>query len=106
MQIEAGVDALQIFDSWAGHLPKAEFKSRILPGLKIILDAIRPFPTIVFTRGSCHLIDELVSLEPTGIGFDWDLPISEVRRRVPKHIAVQGNLNPEILRLDAQTIKN
>ena len=105
MQIEAGVDALQIFDSWAGHLPKAEFKSRILPVLKTILDAIRPFPTIVFTRGSCRLIDELVSLEPTGIGFDWDLSISEVRRRVPRHIAVQGNLNPKILKQPADEIE-
>lgn len=104
MQIAAGVDAIQIFDSWAGHLPKAEFCAQVLPDLKEIVDAIRPFPTIVFTRGSCHLIDELVSLEPTGISFDWDLPMKKIRERVPAHIAVQGNINPELLKQPQQKI--
>ena len=104
LQIQAGVDAVQIFDSWAGHLPKSQFCKDILPGLKTIVDAIRPFPTIVFTRGSCHLIDELVSLEPTAISFDWDLPMHELRARVPKHIAVQGNLDPAVLKLSPNEI--
>jgi uroporphyrinogen decarboxylase len=98
LQIAAGVDAIQIFDSWAGYLEKAEFETLSLPYLKRIVDAIRPFPTIVFCRGSCRYITELVDLKPQGIGFDWEKEMKELRGMVPSSIAIQGNLNPEILK--------
>ena len=98
LQIAAGADAIQIFDSWAGYLEKSDFETLALPYLKRIVDAIRPFPTILFCRGSCRYINELVDLKPQGIGFDWEKEMRELRTLVPSSIAIQGNLNPEILK--------
>ncbi len=99
MQVKAGVDVLQIFDSWAGHLSPTEFHSLALPYLKRLVQAIKPLgkPLILFCRGSHHYLNELIALEPTAIGFDWEVELSEIAKRVPSHIAVQGNLNPELL---------
>jgi len=99
LQVEAGVDALQIFDSWAGHLSPHEFHTLALPYLTRLVQAIKPLgiPFILFCRGSHRYLNELIALEPNGIGFDWEVELSEIAQRVPSHIAVQGNLNPEFL---------
>ena len=100
MQVEAGVDVIQIFDSWAGLLPPDEFRSLALPYLAQLVEGMRPsgVPLILFCRGSSRYIPELVSLNPAGIGFDWEMEMAEVRRQVPSSIAVQGNLNPDLLK--------
>jgi uroporphyrinogen decarboxylase len=100
MQIEAGVDAIQIFDSWAGHLEPLDFQTLALPYLKILITAIKPMgiPITIFCRGACRYLQQLVALEPTAIGFDWERPLSELRQIVPPHIAIQGNLNPALLK--------
>jgi uroporphyrinogen decarboxylase len=99
LQVEAGVDALQIFDSWAGLLSPEEFHTLAFPYLKRLVDALKPsgIPLILFCRGSSRFIPELVSLEPAAIGFDWEIEMKEARLRVPPPIAVQGNLNPTLL---------
>lgn len=97
MQIRAGVSAIQIFDSWAGILPQNEFRSCCTHYLKKIRDSLAEVPVILFCRGSSLFVDELVSINPTCISFDWQKPLSELRTRVPKHISVQGNLDPLIL---------
>jgi uroporphyrinogen decarboxylase len=93
MQIAAGVDAVQIFDSWA-----ADAMDVALPYLKKMVDALRGFPVIVFCRGSCRFVKELVALQPTAISFDWEEDLATLRTQVPKDIAIQGNLDPEIFR--------
>jgi uroporphyrinogen decarboxylase len=99
MQVKAGVDVIQIFDSWAGKLEPLEFNTLALPYLKKIVDAIKPMgiPITLFCRGSTRYIKELVSLEPTALAFDWEKEMHELRKEVPIHIAIQGNLDPEIL---------
>ena len=99
MQIKAGVDAIQIFDSWAGKLEPLDFQTLALPYLKKIVNAIKPtgIPITLFCRGSTRYIKELVSLEPTALAFDWEKEMHELRREVPAHIAIQGNLDPAIL---------
>jgi uroporphyrinogen decarboxylase len=89
MQIDAGVDAIQIFDSWAGLLSPSEFHTLTLPYLTQIMDAIRPLgvPIILFCRGSCRYISELSALQPAAIGFDWEMAMDEI----------QGNLDPALL---------
>lgn len=100
LQAAAGVDALQVFDSWAGLLPPSDFRTKSLPYLKpLILD----IPTILFTRNSSSYVDELSALNPAAISFDWTAPMKTLRDRVP-HLAVQGNLNPDILFKDRQTV--
>lgn len=97
MQIKAGVDAVQVFDSWANLLSRTEFVRFALPYLKQIVKAIEPFPVILFSRASSHFVEEFVSIKPHGISFDWTYPLYEIRRHVPETIAVQGNLDPELL---------
>ena len=97
MQIKGGVDAIQIFDSWANLLSRTEFVSFSLPFLKQIVEAIKEVPGIIFSRAASHFVSELVSIKPSGISFDWTYSLDEIRRRVPPTIAVQGNLDPELL---------
>lgn len=96
MQIDAGVDALQIFDSWANLLSRQEFCRFALPYLKQIVEAVS-VPVILFSRATCHFVSECVSIRPQGISFDWSLSLDEIRARVPETIAIQGNLDPELL---------
>lgn len=100
MQVAAGVDAIQIFDSWAGLLEPSDFREWALPYLKTIVDALRPtgIPLIVFCRGSCRYVQELVSLQPTALGFDREKEMVHLRKEVPSNIAIQGNLSPTILK--------
>ena len=99
MQVKAGVDVIQIFDSWAGKLEPLDFQTLALPYLKKIVDAMRPtgIPITLFCRGSTRYVKELVSLEPSALAFDWEKEMHELRREVPAHIAIQGNLDPAIL---------
>lgn len=92
MQIDAGIQAVQIFDSWGMENPEVS-----LPYLKQIVDAI-DVPVIVFSRGSCRFVKEFVDLKPDCISFDWEREMHELRKEVPSHIAVQGNIDPEILK--------
>jgi uroporphyrinogen decarboxylase len=93
MQIAAGVDAVQIFDSWA-----QEDMATALPYLKKMVTALKEFPVIVFCRGSCRYVNELVDLCPTAISFDWETELADLSGCVPKKIAIQGNLDPNIFR--------
>lgn len=100
MQIKAGVDAIQIFDSWAGKLDPMDFNTLALPYLKKIVDALKPtgIPITIFCRGATRYVKELVSLEPSALAFDWEKEMHELRKEVPSHIAIQGNLDPDILK--------
>lgn len=93
MQEKAGVDVIQIFDSWADQMSPEEFR-HYCPILKRLIDATH-VPVIVFMRGASTRVDELVSLKPNAISFDSNQPLAELRKQVP--IAVQGNLSPDLL---------
>lgn len=99
MQVRAGVEAIQIFDSWANLLPPTdciEFSHRYL---KKICTAMRVtnIPVILFSRNASQHPALLADLGPSAISFDWNREIHLLRKEVPGHIAVQGNLDPEFL---------
>lgn len=96
-QVEAGVDVVQIFDSWANVLGDEEFEVFSLPYLKQMIEAMN-VPVIVFCRSSSLRAGRLAKIQPAGISFDWHLPMDELRQKVPPTIAVQGNFNPEMLK--------
>jgi len=96
MQVDAGVDAIQVFDSWANLLSNVEFQRFAKPFLKQIVQAV-DVPVILFSRATSHFASEFVDLKPSAISFDWAYPLYELRKRVPETIAMQGNLDPEIL---------
>lgn len=98
MQIEAGVEAVQIFDSWAGVLGHAQFCEFSLKYLKKIASRIKPkVPVILFCKGSSVFASDLVTAEPSAISVDWNARLSDLRKTVPHSIALQGNLDPDIL---------
>lgn len=107
MQVKAGVNALQIFDSWAITLAHSQFLEFSLRYLKKIIDAMRQFnvPIILFCRGSSVFAEQLASLSPCGIGLDWQVDITRLRSKIPKTVALQGNLDPDILYADSQVIR-
>jgi uroporphyrinogen decarboxylase len=98
-QIDAGVDAIQLFDSWANAVGFEEFKQICLPPMRSIVDSVkkRGIPVILFTRGSCLFADALASLEPSAISLDWSGNLAQIAPKIPSHIAIQGNLDPMAL---------
>lgn len=105
MQIEAGVQAVQIFDSWAHILSNHHFKEFSLTYLKKIVDAIRPTntPQILFCKGSSVFAPLLAQLNPAGISLDWNCSLSDVRKTTS--VALQGNLDPDILYAPSSAVK-
>lgn len=98
MQIEAGVEAVQIFDSWAGVLGHAQFHEFSLAYLKKIADRIKlKVPVILFCRGASVFAEDLAKVNPSAIGIDWNAQLSTVRSKIPSSIALQGNLDPDML---------
>jgi uroporphyrinogen decarboxylase len=102
-QIKAGVDAIQVFDSWANLLDDAEFDQFSLFYLSKIVRAI-DIPVILFCRDSSLRAEKLAALQPAAISFDWHLPMADLRRKVPPSIAVQGNFPPEFLKQPREAI--
>lgn len=105
LQVAAGAQALQLFDSWANVLSTRDFSTFCFPYLKQIVDAVQEVPVIVFCRGSSFLAEELVRLQPSAISFDWHQEISELRALVPKSIAIQGNFDPHLLLASPEVIQ-
>jgi uroporphyrinogen decarboxylase len=98
-QIDAGVEAVQLFDSWAGVLPPAELERWVVSPLSRIIAALkesRPqVPIIAFVRGGGpHLPDLATRLGADGLGLDTSMPPDWAVRNTPARIALQGNLDP------------
>jgi len=107
MQIKAGVDAIQIFDSWAGFFSYPPDSTVFTPLFKKIVDALKPtgIPIILFAKGSCALIEDLAALKPHAISLDSSGDLLKVAQRIPTSIALQGNLDPDLLRAPLEQIE-
>ena len=98
MQIAAGVDVIQIFDSWANFLGHRQFLDFSLHYFRSIISRLsRPIPVIVYCRGSSVFAPYLATIHPTCISLDWSCDITKMRQQIPYPIAIQGNLDPHIL---------
>lgn len=98
LQIAAGVDALQIFESWAFLLGEREFTHFALPYLAKIVEAIRPsgIPLILFCRGPFFYAQAAAALNPAGLSLDWTIDLQRRALELPTPI-LQGNLDPVVL---------
>jgi len=98
-QVEAGAQALQLFDSWIGALDEADYREFALPHVQAIFDGLRGVgvPVIHFGTGTGHLL--AVQKEAGGdvIGVDWRTPLDDTRWIVGDGVALQGNLDPTAL---------
>jgi uroporphyrinogen decarboxylase len=98
MQIAAGVDAIQIFDSLGGVLSDGDFVAGSGKWLKRIIGELKGnVPVIVFSKGSHGNWRDLVDTRPSVIGIDANVNLGEISRQLPSNIAVQGNLDPFLL---------
>jgi uroporphyrinogen decarboxylase len=97
VQVEAGANAIQLFDSWAGALSAADYERFVLPHSRTVLEGVREFsdvPRIHFGVGTGELLGLLASAGADVVGVDWRVPLDEAARRVPAGTALQGNLDP------------
>lgn len=112
-QIEAGVDAVQLFDSWAGYLTSRDYNEFVAPYSAAIFDAIRPYgiPMIHFGVGTGELLGDMAVVGPDVVGVDWRVPMDAAAVRIKAALehahptaepkakvkALQGNLDPAVL---------
>ncbi len=104
-QIDAGAQAIQIFDSWVGCLSPADYREYVFPHIKFLIDAISgPVPIIHFGTGTATLLDQQKKAGGDVIGLDWRVNLGETWDALGK-VAVQGNLDPCVLLADRETIR-
>jgi len=98
-QVEAGAQALQLFDSWVGALDETDYRALVFPHLRTIFDALRGLdvPVIHFGTGTGHLLRAQREAGGDVIGVDWRTPLDEGWERAGPGVAVQGNLDPTLL---------
>jgi uroporphyrinogen decarboxylase len=97
-QIDAGIDAVQVFDSWVGNLSADDYREFALPHTRRIFDAVRGrVPSIHFGTGTAAILEELRDAGGDVIGIDWRIPLDVAWDRIGFDRALQGNLDPTLL---------
>jgi len=102
-QIEAGAQAVMVFDTWGGALSDAayhdfslEYLRRVVAGLYRSWDG-QTIPSIVFTKGGGLWLEDIAAIGSNAVGLDWTIDIGKARQRVGDKVALQGNLDPNVL---------
>jgi uroporphyrinogen decarboxylase len=98
-QVDAGAEALQVFDSWAGALSRSDYQEFAKPHTKKIFDALADcgVPLIHFGVGTAAILPDIAAAGGTVIGVDWRQPLDEAWAVVGHDRALQGNLDPTLL---------
>ncbi|MCX8144788.1 MAG: uroporphyrinogen decarboxylase [Azovibrio sp.] len=109
-QIECGAQAVMLFDTWGGSLANAAYPEfslaymqKIIAGLHKTWDGEK-IPTIVFTKGGGLWLEKIAAIGCDAVGLDWTIDIGDARRRVGDTVALQGNLDPNVLFAPPETI--
>jgi uroporphyrinogen decarboxylase len=94
-QVKAGADTVQVFDSWAGSLSPADFKTFAQPYLLQIADALKgDAPVILFPKGTWYALEDLSNSGASGIGIDWTIAPQVARQMTGGRVTLQGNFDP------------
>lgn len=110
-QIEAGAQAVMLFDSWGGVLADGAFQAFSLAYMQRVLTQLKTehngqrIARIVFTKGGGLWLEEIAAIKPDVIGVDWSVNLARARRQVGPQIALQGNLDPNVLFAPAPKIE-
>ncbi|HTN20865.1 MAG TPA: uroporphyrinogen decarboxylase [Pelobium sp.] len=107
LQIAAGVNAVQLFDSWALSLCWDDYKEFSHNYNAEIISKLnrKDIPVISFCKGSSVFAPLMAEAKPDVISIDWNADLKDIKGRIPSNIAVQGNLDPHILYADKHVIK-
>ncbi|CAI8317647.1 MAG: Uroporphyrinogen decarboxylase [SAR92 bacterium MED-G29] len=110
-QIKAGAQVVQIFDTWGGALSHAAYQefslaymTKIVAGLIKHADG-RDVPAILFTKGGGHWLEAMADSGCDALGLDWTVDIGMAKARVGDRVALQGNMDPAVLRAAPETIE-
>lgn len=105
-QINAGCQAVQVFDSWVGCLCPEDYRTYVLPYTKALISRVEPHaPVISFLTGNPALIPDQITAGGQVLGVDWRADLGQVRQVVGSSMALQGNLDPVTLLGDWGTIE-
>ena len=102
-QIEAGADAVMIFDTWGGLLSTENYEEFSLYYVKQVIaglsrgKALHPVPVILFTKGGKNWLPQMAASGCDVLGLDWEVSLYEAREKVGAKVALQGNLDPAVL---------
>jgi len=99
LQIRAGAQAVQIFDSWAGILSSADYRAFALPALRRLLRQLGRggVPVVYFAVAAGHLLEDSLETGADVLGLCWRTPLDEAWLRTGGRVALQGNLDPHVL---------
>jgi uroporphyrinogen decarboxylase len=114
-QIEAGAQAVMIFDTWGGALADGAFQAFSLNYTAQVLERLKAHsagvnqskqvPTIVFTKGGGVWLSQIADIGSDGVGLDWTMNLGQARAMVGDRVALQGNLDPIVLMADAEQVR-
>ena len=98
-QGEAGADAVQVFDSWAGLLSRSDWERLIRPHLEAMLETVGAagLKRLLFVQNAPHLVDGYAELPAEALAVDWRVDLADLQRRHGRRRAVQGNIDPAVL---------
>jgi len=98
-QVEAGADAVQLFDTWAGLLSLEDYQQFALPYTQRIFATMkrRGVPTLLYINGCSSLLPAMIQSGASVLSIDWRVSLSEACERIPIEIGIQGNLDPTAL---------
>lgn len=110
-QIDAGVDAVMIFDTWGGVLSPDCYEKFSLAPMQAILDKLKRqrgdqiIPNILFTKNGGQWLEKMAATGCNALGLDWTINIAEAKKRVGHQVALQGNLDPCLLYASPEKIR-
>jgi uroporphyrinogen decarboxylase len=111
-QIDAGAQAVMIFDTWGGILTPRDYKSFSLDYMSRIVAGLtrehegRRVPVILFSKGACQWLEMIADSGADALGIDWTVDIGLARQRVGDRVALQGNMDPAVLYASRQRIRD
>ncbi|TAL21130.1 MAG: uroporphyrinogen decarboxylase [Frankiales bacterium] len=97
VQVDAGASAVQLFDSWVGALPAADYRAYVQPHSARVLAAVAEVPRIHFGVGTGELLHDMGQAGADVVGVDWRVPLDTAVNRIGPGKAVQGNLDPTLV---------
>jgi uroporphyrinogen decarboxylase len=104
-QIEAGAQVAMLFDTWGGSLNTADYEEFSLAYMRRVLAALRPVPSILFTKGGGGWLESMAASGCSAVGLDWTVDPREARKRVGGRVALQGNLDPAVLTTSESNVR-